>query len=77
MALVDAGYCFIDISLEGIAATEFSEMFSGRQPRQGVEVLRSFGDCVLPYLQGVADGLVEPKLINRCPTVRPSRTEVQ
>ena len=36
VALVDASYCFIDISLEGFAATEFSEMFSGRQPRQGV-----------------------------------------
>ena len=77
MALVAASYCFIDISLEGFAVTEFSEMFSGRQPRQGVQVLRSCRDCLLPHLQGVADGLVEPKLINRCPTVGRSRTEVQ
>ena len=77
MASVDASYCFIDTSLEGFAATEFSEMFWGRQPRQGVEVLRRFRDCLLPHLQGVADGLVEPKLRNKCPNVRPSRTELQ
>lgn len=77
MALVDASYCFIDISREGFAATEFSEMFSGRELRQVVEVLRSFRDCLLPHLQGVADGSVEPKLINGCPTVRPSRRELQ
>ena len=65
------------ICLEVFAATEFSEMFSGRQPRQGVEVLRRFRDCLFPHPQGVADVLVEPKLINRCPTVRPSRTELQ
>ena len=77
VALVDANYCLIDISLEGFAATEFSETFSGSQPRQGVEVLRRFRSCLLPHLQGVTDGLVEPKLINRCPTVLPSRTELQ
>ena len=61
VGLVDANYCFIDMSLEGFAATEFSEIFSGRQPHQGVEVLQHFRDCLLPHLQGVANGLVKPK----------------
>ena len=44
-------------------------MFSGRQPRHDVKVLRRFRDWPRPHLQGVADGLVEPKLKNKCPTV--------
>ena len=31
------------ISLESFEATEFNEIFSGRQPRQGVKVFRCFG----------------------------------
>ena len=38
-------------------------MFSGKQLCQGVKVLWRFRDELRPHLQGVADGLVEPKLI--------------
>ena len=47
----------------------FNEMFSGRQPHQDVKVLWHLRDWLCPHLQGVAGGLVEPKLINRCPIV--------
>jgi hypothetical protein len=33
-------------SLEGFAATEFNETFSGRQPRQDVKVFGRFGNYV-------------------------------
>ena len=36
-----------DIGLETFAATEFDKIFSGRQPRQRVEVLRRFRDRIL------------------------------
>jgi hypothetical protein len=36
----------IHVSLEAIAATESNEIFSGRQPRQDVKVLRRFGNTV-------------------------------
>ena len=46
-------------------------MFSGRQLRQDLKVLRHFRDWFSPHLQGVADGSAESKLILviRCPTV--------
>jgi hypothetical protein len=34
-----------DLSLEAFSATEFNEIFSGRQLRQGVKILQSFRDC--------------------------------
>ena len=33
-----------DISLEAFAATEFNEIFSGRQPRQDLKVFGRFGN---------------------------------
>jgi hypothetical protein len=43
--------------------TEFNEIFSGRQPHQDVKVFGHFRDWLCPQLQGVAGGLVEPKLL--------------
>jgi hypothetical protein len=34
------------MSLEGFIVTEFNEIFSGRQPRQDVKVLRHFRNYV-------------------------------
>ena len=34
-----------DLSLEAFAATEFKEVFSGRQLRQGAKILQLFRDC--------------------------------
>jgi len=42
-------------------------MFSGRQQRQDVKVLRLFKDWLRPLLQGIADGLVEPTTTTRYP----------
>jgi len=47
-----------NISLEDIAATEFSEMFSDTQPRQDMKFLRRFRSCFLSHFQDVADYLV-------------------
>jgi hypothetical protein len=44
-------------------------MFSGRQPCQDVKFFRSFRDRLRPHLQGVAGGLVEPKLKAMCSTL--------
>jgi hypothetical protein len=69
------------ISLVDFAATEFNEIFPGRQQRQ--YVMRRFRDGLRPHLQGVRDGLVESKLTTWCPTaqeshsiLRPGRTEI-
>jgi hypothetical protein len=34
-----------DVSLEAFAATEFNEIFSGKQLLQGVKILQLFRDC--------------------------------
>ena len=70
-----------NINLEAFTATEFNKIFSDRQPRQGGKVFQCFRDWLRPHLQGTADGLVKPKLMNRCPTLfafipRPVRTEI-
>jgi len=36
-----------------------NKIFSGREPRQGVKVLKHFIDSFHPYLQGVTDALVK------------------
>jgi hypothetical protein len=41
----------------------------GRQPRQDVKLPRPFRDWIRPHLRNATDGLVKPKLMNRCPTV--------
>ena len=67
--------------LKVFAATEINEMFSGRHPRQVLNW--HFREWLRPHLQGVADGLVERKLINRFATAqgshsipRPGRTVI-
>ena len=47
----------------------FNQMFSARQPRQGVKVAQRFRDRLRPHLQDATDGLVKPKLIDMCPTI--------
>jgi len=37
--------------------TEFNKIFSGRQPHQGVKILRFMG-CIYPHLQGATDDLM-------------------
>ena len=39
------------LNLEAFATTEFNENFSGRQPRQNVMVVRSFGNQLRRHLQ--------------------------
>jgi len=47
------------LSLEAFAATEFNEIFSGRQPHHDVMVLRRFGSQPRPHLQGeLWDGVI-------------------
>jgi hypothetical protein len=50
-------------------------MFWDRQPRQGVKVLRRSRDWLRPSLQGVADGLVKPKLITHNSNTLKMRTK--
>jgi hypothetical protein len=47
----------------------FNKIFSGRQPHQVLKVFHHFREWLCPHFQGVAGGLVEPKLINGCPTL--------
>ena len=44
---------------------KFNETFWGWQQGQGVKILRRFNDWLRPKLQGVANGLAEPKLSAR------------
>ena len=41
------------LSFEAFLATEFNEIFSGRQPRQEVKFFRRFGYHLRPHLQSV------------------------
>ena len=53
------------VSLEAFEATKFNEMFAARQLCQDGHC----GDWLHPHLRGFAGGLVQPKLITRCPTL--------
>jgi len=46
-----------------------NEIFSGRQQCQDVKFFRNFRDRLRLHVQGIAGGLVEPKLKARCPTL--------
>ena len=46
-----------------------NEIFSCKQLCQDVKVFCCFRGWLLPHKQGVAGGLVEPKLMTRCPTL--------
>jgi hypothetical protein len=39
-------------------------MFSGRRPHKSVKFVRRFKDWFCPHIQGVAHGMVEPKLLS-------------
>jgi len=43
-----------DISLEAFAATEFNEIFLGREPRQDVKVFRCSRNELCPYFYEVS-----------------------
>ena len=48
----------------------FSEIFSGRQLHQGIEGLQTFQELTPSPSSGGAGGLVAPKLMTNCPTLR-------
>jgi len=56
--------CSQDISLEALVVTDSNKMFPGSQLHQNVKVFQHYRDCLHSHLQGVAGGLVEPKLIS-------------
>jgi len=45
------------------------KIFLGRETLQVVKVPRRFRDLLRPHFQDATDGLLKPKLVNRCPTV--------
>jgi hypothetical protein len=49
---------------------KFNKILLGTQPNQGAKVLQCFRDWPHPHLQRITDGLIKPKLVNRCSTVR-------
>ena len=44
------------MTLEAFAATEFNNVFPGREPHQGVKNVRHFREWLRPHHQGVDDG---------------------
>lgn len=70
---VSSDFCYLHfkyctcISPEAFTATQFNEMFLGRQPHQDARNFQCFRYWFCPLFQGVVGGLVEPILVLALP----------